>query len=260
MRRFIQYCVVLLCGSLLLTAQTPAREKPASAKDQQTDVDPLALKVLKAVTYPIRDAKTFSFRTRQIRENLGTNGQIITYFTNSEVTVARPDKLHVNFKGRGREVELFYDGGRAVLYAPGAKLFATIDAPKTLDGVLDALEKRDIYLPVKNLLESDPYQTLAPDLKTGYVIGKVQLFGKPVHQLAFSEDQAEWQLWVSGGPDPRIQMLEVIDKGRTHAPRVFVEFSDWNLSAPVRPDMFTFTPPAGATEIEFSKLRTEGRK
>ena len=195
-----------------------------------------------------------------MRENLGTNGQIITYFTNSEVTVARPDKLHVSFKGRGREVELFYNAGTAVLYSPGPKLYATISTAKTLDGVLDELEKRNLYLPVKNLLESDPYATLAPDLNTGYVIGKVDVFGKPVHQLAFTEDKAEWQLWVTGEPNPRIQMLEVIDKGRMHQPRVVVEFTDWNLNASVKPDMFTFKAPPGAREIEFSKLRTEGRK
>jgi len=253
---------MLLCGSMLLIAQTPpAREKPAKAADQKTDIDPLALKVLKAVTDPIRDAKTYSFRTRQMRENLGTNGQIITYFTNSEVTVSRPDKLHVTFKGRGgQEAELFYNAGTAVLYSPGPKLYARITTAKTLDGVLDELEKRNIYLPVKNFLESDPYAALAPDLKTGYVIGKVDVFGKPVHQLAFTEDKAEWQLWTTGEPNPRIRMLQVIDKGRTHQPRVVVEFTDWNLNATAKPDMFTFKAPAGAREIEFAELRKGMRK
>jgi hypothetical protein len=249
-----------LCGSLLLGAQPPNREKPAKAPDQQTDIDPLALKVLKAVTDPIRDAKAYSFRTRVIRENLGTNGQIITYFTKSEITVVRPDKLHVNFKGRGREVQLFYNAGQAVLYAPAQKLYARLSTAKTLDGVLDELEKRNVYLPVKNLLESDPYQTLAPDLKTGYVVGKVELYDAPAHHLAFTEDQAEWQLWVTGRPNPLIQVLEVIDKGRAHEPRIVVQFSDWNMNAKVEADMFTFRAPAGAKEIEFAKLRKEVRR
>jgi len=245
---------------MLLGAQPANREKPAKAPDKQTDVDPLALKVLKAVTDPIRDAKAYSFRTRVMRENLGTNGQIITYFTTSEITVARPDKLHVCFKGRGREVELFYNAGQVVLYAPGPKLYARLSTAKTLDGVLDALEKRNVYFPSKNLLESDPYQALAPDLKTGYVIGEVALYDTKAHHLAFTEAQAEWQLWVTGGSTPRIKVLEVINKGQTHEPRVVVQFFDWNLKANVQPDMFTFKPPAGAKEIEFSKLRKEGKK
>jgi hypothetical protein len=131
MYKVLRYCLPLLCSSLLLVAQTPTREKPTSeASDQQKDIDPLALKVLKAVTDPIRDAKTFSFRTRGIREYLGSNGQIINYFNTSDVTVSRPDKLRVDFKGRGHDVQLYNDAGKTVLYAPGPKLYAEISSPK----------------------------------------------------------------------------------------------------------------------------------
>jgi hypothetical protein len=256
MYKIAQYCLILLCSSLLLVAQTATRQKPAAHKapDKQTDIDPLALKVLKAVTDPIREAKAYSFRTRGTRENVADNGQIITYFNTSEITVERPDKLRVDFKGRGQDVQLFYNGGQAVLYAPGPKLYATVPAPKTLDGVLDALEKRDVYLPVKNLLESDPYQSLAPDLKTAYVIGKMQMFDLAVHHLAFTEENAEWQLWVTDGQSPRIQRLQVINKALPGRPRVTVEFSDWNLNASVQPDMFSFKKPTAAREIDFLSL------
>ena len=132
MYKLIQYGLLLLCTSLLLVAQTPTREKPSSdTADQQKDIDPLALKVLKAVTDPIRDAKAFSFRTRGIREYLGSNGQIITYFTTADITASRPDKLRVDFKGRGHDVQLFHDGQQTVLYAPGPKLYAVMPSAKT---------------------------------------------------------------------------------------------------------------------------------
>jgi hypothetical protein len=53
-----------------------------------------------------------------MQEFLGSHGQIITYFTNSNITVARPDKLRVDFKGRGQDVQLFYNSGQVVIYAP----------------------------------------------------------------------------------------------------------------------------------------------
>ena len=253
MRRFLQ-CMLLLCSLLLLTAQTTMREKPAEVPDQQTDVDPLALKVLKAVTDPIHNAKAYSFKTRAMREDLGSNGQIITYFTTTEIFVSRPNKLRVNFSGRGRDVQLFYDGERAVLYSPGPKLYATLQTPKSIDAALDAMEKRGLRMPVKNFVESDPYQSLAPDVRTGYVIGKVDVYGKEAHQLAFTEATAEWQLWVTGGPNPRVQKLVVIDKERSGAPRTVVEFSDWNFDAPIRAEMFSFKVPPGAKEIQMQSV------
>jgi hypothetical protein len=258
MYKTLQYCLLLLCTSLLLVGQTTTRQKPSpkppNQQQQKKDIDPLALKVLKAVTDPIRDAKAFSFQTRGIREFLGSNGQIITYFTTSNITVERPDKLRIDFKGRGQDVQLFYNSGQAVFYAPGPKLYAMVTTAKTIDGVLDEFEKRHLYLPVKNLLGSDPYKTLAPDLITGYVIGKVQMFDMPVHQLAFTEKGAEWQLWVTGEPNPRIKALEVINMALAHEPRVSVEFSDWNLNPDIRPDTFTFQRPEGAKQIDFLKF------
>jgi len=260
MNKLLQYGLLLLFSSLLLTAQTTNREKPASkAPDQQKDIDPLALRVLKAVTDPIRDTKAFSFRTRGIREYLGSNGQMITYFTTSDITVSRPDKLRVEFKGRGHHVQLFYEGGETVLYAPGPKLYAVMHSAKTLDGLLQDLEKRNVYLPAKNLLASDPYQTLVPDLKTGYVIGKVQMYDKPVHQLAFTEKDAEYQVWVTGEPNPRIQGLEVINMALAHEPRVMIEFSDWNLNPQIQADTFSFKKPADAKQIDFVQFPTQER-
>lgn len=264
MYKLIQYSLLLLCSSLLLLAQTPTqtptREKPSANKtDQQKDIDPLALKVLKAVTGPIRDAKAFSFRTRAIREYVGSNGQIISYFTTSDVTVERPDKLRIDFKGRGHDVQLYYDAGQLVLYAPGPKLFAMKQSAKTLDGVLQDLEKRNVYLPAKNFLASDPYQTLVADLKTGYVIGKVQMYGQPVHQLAFTEKDAEFQLWVTGEPNPRIQGLEVINMALGHEPRVMIEFSDWNLSPQIQAGTFSFNKPADAKQIDFLQFSKQER-
>jgi len=262
MYKSLQYGLLLLCSSLLLTGQTTVRPKPAPkpTNQPQTDVDPLALKVLKAVTDPIRDAKAFSFKTRVMREYVGSNGQIITYFNTSHITLERPDKLRVDFKGRGQDVQLFYNSGQAVLYAPGPKLYTMFTTAKTIDGVLDELEKRHLYMPVKNLLWSDPYKSLAPDLKTRYVIGKVQMFDMPVHQLAFTEKDAEWQLWVTGEPDPRIKGLEVINMALGREPRVIVEFSDWNLNPDITPETFSFNKPEGAKQIDFLHFPKPGKE
>jgi hypothetical protein len=259
MYKLLRYGFLLLCSSLLLVAQTTTREKPGSDTPDQKDIDPLALKVLKAVTDPIRDAKAFSFRTRAIREYLGSNGQMITYFTTSDVTVSRPDKLRVDFKGRGHDVQLYHDGKQTVLYAPVPKLYAVIPSAKTLDDVLQDLEKRNVDLPGRNLLASDPYQTLVPDIKTGYVVGQVQMFDKTVHQLAFTEKDAEYQLWVTGAPNPRVQALQVINMAVAREPRVIIEYSDWNLNPQIQADTFSFKKPADAKQIDFLQFPKQER-
>jgi hypothetical protein len=232
-----------------------AQDKTAKAHSATKDIDPLALQVLKAATEPIHEAQNFSFRALVSTEQLGTNGQMITLFHLSDVTVQRPDKLHLDFLGRGQKVQLFYNAGETVLYTPESKLFTTISTPKTIDATLDDLQKRDVFIPVRNFLESDPYASLTAGLQTGYVIGKVMLFDQPVHQLAFTDAKAEWQLWVVGGEHPQIRRLEVIDKTQEGHPRIVVDFLNWNLNPSPNTDLFTFKKPSDATEIEVLKAK-----
>jgi hypothetical protein len=246
----------LLCvASVLLSisfvqAQSAAGTEPEAKGAGGKDIDTLALQVLKAATDPIRQSQSYSFHALVSREHLGTNGQVITLFNLSDVTVQRPDKLHVDFRGKGKEVEFFYNAGQAVLYTPEEKLYTPISTPNTIDATLDALEKRDVFIPIRNFLQSDPYQSLTDGLLTGYVIGKVMLFDQTVHQLAFTEKDAEWQLWVIGGDQPRVRRLQVIDKTKPEHPRIIVDFLDWDLNVTPNADLFSFKKPDDAKEIE----------
>jgi hypothetical protein len=256
MKQRIAILIALL--SLTLAAVAQHSSSNSGTSKQAKDIDPLALQVLKAATDPLHSAKTFSFKALVSREHVGSNGQLITLFHLSAITMQRPDKLHVNFRGKGQEVELFYDAGHSVLFTPEAKLYTTVSSPTTVDAALDALEKKDVFLPVRNFLESDPYQSLTKDLTTAYVIGQVMLFDQPVHQLAFTEPGADWQLWVVGGEKPIIRRLEVVDKTIPSHPRIIVDFLDWNLEANVSEDQFAFTKPPDAKEIQL--LRDVAKK
>jgi hypothetical protein len=237
-----RFCALAFAALWLSTchAQQPGTPKSPAAKD----IDPLALRVLRAATDPLKGAKTFSFRALVSRETLGSNGQIVTLFHLSEVTVQRPDKLRL---------QLYYNAGNAVLYTPEEKLYALIPAAKTIDAALENLEKKNVFIPIRNFLSSDPYRSLSDDLMTGYVVGQVMLFDEPVHHLAFTEPYAEWQLWVIGGEHPRVRRLEVVDKSKPGHPRMVVDFLDWNMQAQPSPDFFTFEKPSDAKQIELLK-------
>lgn len=243
---------ILLVLGFGLSSQSQDSATPKSS-NKQKDIDPLALRVLKAATDPLLEAKSYSFRALVSRESMGTNGQVITLFNLSEVTVQRPDKLHVEFRGRGKNVQLFYNAGQCVLFTPEAKLYTALPCPKTIDATLDDLDKRDVFIPIRNFLESDPYQSLTDNLVTGYVVGQIMLFDEPVHHLAFTEPDAEWQLWVVGGDKPRIRRLQVVDNSKPGHPRIVVDFLDWNLDVNPSPDLFTFSKPSDAKEIGLLK-------
>jgi hypothetical protein len=252
MNKFVAACILSLTLACGLVAQSKAPQKSTK------DIDPLALQIVKAAVDPIKDAKSFSFRALVSQDQLGTNGQIITAFHTGEITLQRPNKLHVHFRGRGEPVELFFDGsGKTVLYSPSAKFYTTVSSPTSIDAMLDAIAKRGLNVATRNFLESDPYQSLTDSLVTAYAVGTMDLFDKKVYHLAFTEPGAEWQLWVVDEERPTVRRLEVIDTSKPHHPRTTVDFFDWDFSPTTSDDMFTFSKPPDAREIEMLKLTSE---
>jgi hypothetical protein len=228
----------------------PAQDKMAASAPVK-DVDPLAMRVLKAVSDPLQQAQAFSFTALVGEEDLASNGQLITSFHAIQVTVQRPDKIHVVFKGSGQRVDYYNSGGSAFLYAPDAKLYVTLPGKGSIDASLDALRARDIDVPIGPFLRSNFYALAENAVNTAYVIGRVKIFDQDVHQLAFTSDDADYQIWVTGGDAPRFVRTEIVNKNIEGTPRTTIQFLDWDLNPTVSADDFTFTRPADAHEIEF---------
>ncbi len=258
----------LLLILLLSFAAWAARSYPAHAHEgaqseaATKDVDPLALDVLRAVTQPIEQAQSFSFRALVSEEDMGTDGQIITFFHTVDVTVQRPDKIRLVFKGMGQQVEFYGDDASVTMYAPGAKLYTTLPTKKTLDETLADLREKGVDMPIGPFLRSDLYEMVSKSVMTGYVIGRVNVFDDELHQLAFTAPDADFQLWVKGGPNPRIVRSEVISKKLDGKPRTIIQFLDWDLTPKVDADEFKFSKPADAHEISMlsAELQPGGRE
>jgi hypothetical protein len=235
----------------LLAASLPAQSTQKAQPEQEVtkDVDPLSLDVLRAVAQPVEQAQTFSFRALVGEEELATNGQIITLFHTIDVTVQRPDKIHMIFRGRGQRVDFYGENGTLTRYSPDVKLYTITPAKSTIDATIADLNAKDVDFPVGPFIRSDFYDIAAKAIITGYVIGRVKVYDQDVHQLAFTAKDADWQLWVTGGEKPRFVRAEIVNKDLEGKPRTDIQFLDWNLNPTIAADEFTFTKPADAVEI-----------
>jgi hypothetical protein len=247
----IRYAGVLLLLSALSVCSFAQDKSGAKSKTTETkDVDPLALDVLKAVTQPIEQAQAFSFKALVSEEQLATDGQVVTFFHTTEITVQRPDKTHLIYKGRGERVDFYSTNGSITMYAPDTKLYTTIPAKATIDDNLADITTQGIDMPVGPFLSSHLYELATKNLITGYVIGRVKVYDQEVHQLAFTSPDVDWQLWVTGGESPRIVRAETVNKKLEGEPRTIVQFLDWNLNPTVSADEFAPAKPADAQRID----------
>jgi hypothetical protein len=233
------------------TAFGEEQTAPAQVKEKH------ALDLLKRMSDKLADAKSFSFRSRSTVEAPGGTGQLLNFFAQNEVAVVRPNKLDAKVRGDAPPFDFYYDGSKMTVYAPTQKLYATTEAPKTIDEMLPfAAKKAGILLPFADVLYSDPYAVLTKDLTSAFYAGSSSIHGERCEHVAFASPGIQWQIWINHKTAlPCLLMGAMLDV--QGAPRFAVEYSDWKLNPKLGHERFALAKPAGAGVMEFGTMAHE---
>jgi hypothetical protein len=217
----------------------------APATPPAVELEPMALGILKGASEKLAAAETLSFKAVASEESPSRLGPALVYYTTSEVTLQRPDKLRVLSPGDGPRNEFYYDGKTMTAYSPGDDMVATTGAPTTVDAMLDAaFTKAQIYFPFEDLLVADPYKDVVDGLRVAFYVGQsVSVGGTKTYIVAYANDHVFVQAWI--GVDDRLpRRLQAVYRGDPLQMRHSVNLSDWKLDGPVQRG--AFTPPEKA--------------
>jgi hypothetical protein len=177
---------------------------------------------------------------------------MLDFFNASRIVVSRPNQVRVDTKGDLHDASLWYDGKIVTIYSEKTSFYGQTPAPASIDETLQMLMDRfQTPLPVAGFLVKDPYARMMDGVKTALDAGTAQVDGATCRHLAFTEEEADWQLWIEEGAKPLPRRIAVTYKKVEGAPRVVTSMSDWNLSPVIPPAEFVFLPPAGASKIDW---------
>lgn len=240
-------------------AITVEKDRPLSiAASPQTNLEPKAVEVLKAMSDRLAAAKTLKFTAVTTYENPSRLGPALAYHTLANVTLQRPNKLQVLSPGDGPASEFYYNGKTLVAFAPTENLVAIADAPGTIDEALKfAYETAAIYFPFTDFLVANPYGDIAGDLKTAFYIGQSQVIdGTITDMIAIATENVFAQVWI-GAEDKLPRMIRAVYRDDPSRLRHQVEFSNWQLDTAIPPDTFGSTRANGAKPIPFKRPEPE---
>jgi hypothetical protein len=240
--------MALLAGVQCVAAPAAAAAQPVARPTRLApaiELEPRALNILKGASAKLAAARTLSFKAVASEESPSRLGPALTYFTTSEVTLSRPDKLRVLSPGDGPRNEFYYDGKTIAAYSPGDNMVATASAPAAVDAMLeDAFKKAQIYFPFEDLLVSDPYKDIADGLRVAFFVGEsMSVGGVRTYIVAYANDHVFVQAWI-GVEDRLPRRLQAVYRGDPLQLRHSVELSDWKLDAAVPPGSFTLPEKA----------------
>jgi hypothetical protein len=209
-----------------------------------------AKSLLKAMSDYLAAQKAISFDYDSNLEIVTTQQQKVALVSSGTLTLNRPDKLHATRTGGFSNVEMVFDGKTLTLLGKNKNLYAQIDAPGTIDQLVDVL--RDKYhrpVPAGDLLMSDPYKELMPEVKDAKDLGSGVIHGVECDHLAFRTNEVDWQIWIAQGARPYPCRYVVTSKKVTGWPQYTLDIWAWKAGAEVASDGFKLDLPAGAKKL-----------
>jgi hypothetical protein len=184
MKQFLSISVAAFTLAMSLAAATPASADETEAKA-----------LLKAMSDYLAAQQAISFSYDSNFEVISKDKQKLQVAASGKIDMSRPDKLRATRKGGFANVEMVLDGKTFTILGKDANVYDQVEAPGTIDQMVD--EIRDKYhksVPGADLLLSNVYDALMPDVVDVKDLGSGVIDGKECNHLAFRTKELDWQI------------------------------------------------------------------
>lgn len=218
-------------------------------------IDAAATERLRESTSYLFGLQQFALHSKTSIEVVMLTGQKIQFDDAISATVQRPNKFYAARKGEIMNQELFYDGATLTLVDTDHRYHATVDAPDTLEGMLDfARESLNIVAPAGDFIYSNAFDILMQGVQSGFVVGSAVIEGVVCDHLAFSAPGTDLQIWIQQGDKPLLRKVIITSRDIVNAPQFTLVIENWDLAPDISDDRFNFKPSGETYEIDFIQL------
>lgn len=221
------------------------------ANDNRTDIDPDAVKIIKALGEQSRQTKYAKIKVFDTMEEIQESGRMIQYSHVRNAVISKPDKLWLQSAGDRSNTTMWKDKTLFTLLDGNDNIYVQLDAPGTIEQTVDMIyEKYGISTPLADMLSSDIYEVLMGRVKTCSYLGLHHAGEAVCHHIAATQDDIDWQIWIDQGAEPIIHKIVIVYKQLPGSPRYSAVLAEHTKLDTVPDATFTFQPPPGVEKIQ----------
>jgi hypothetical protein len=194
--------------------------------------------------------KAVSFDYDSNLEVVSTDNQKVGLASSGKMTLNRPDKLHGTRTGGFADIEFAFDGKTLTFLGKNANAYAQVEASGTIDQLIDML--RDKYhrpVPGADLLMSNIYDQLEPEVKDTKDLGAGVIAGVECDHLAFRTSDVDWQIWIAQGDRPYPCRYVITSPKVAASPQYTIDIRSWKTGNDVATDSFSLQLPKDAKKV-----------
>jgi hypothetical protein len=235
-------CSMMLRAGAFLLLALPAFSQASANEDD-------AKQIFKAMSDYLASQKTVSATFDSAVEVITPAMEKIQFASSGTLLMSRPEAIKATRTGGYSDVEMVFDGKTVTIFGKNINGYAEIDAPGSVDDLIDTLRDRGLAIPGADLLLSNVYDTLIGDVLEAKYIGHGVVGGVECDHLAFRNQETDWQLWIERGDNPIPRKYVITTKSMGAAPQYTLTIHDWKTDVEMSATDFSFTPPEGAKQL-----------
>ncbi|MGH2415933.1 MAG: DUF2092 domain-containing protein [Microcystaceae cyanobacterium] len=225
---------------------TPSPTSLPSIRLKTTD------ELLNQVCNFLKAQQSFTVEMDVTYDNVLESGEKVQYSAYQKVWVRKPDRLRSDYIGDERQTRFYYDGKSFTLLTPDLNVYATKEAPSSLDEVVGNIEDNyGITIPMSNLVVSNPCTVIQSEFQKSLFVGTDMVNRVESYHILLVGQDRDAQIWIGKGEPPLLLKAIITYKNLPSSPQYTALFSDWNFNPSIPDNTFIFTPPEGALVIEF---------
>jgi len=237
--------------ALATTAGSAAADKTTTGTPEEN-----AKRLVKAMSDYMAAQKAISFDYDTVLEVVTKENQKLGLASSGSLRLNRPDKIHATRTGGFANVEYAFNGTTLTMLGKNQNVYAQADAPGTLDQLVDQLrDKFHRPIPGADLLMSNVYDQLMPEVVDAKDLGSGVIRGVECDHLAFRTKDVDWEIWIAQGGRPYPCRYVVTSTQVNRAPQYTIDVKGWKTGAQVASDTFTLKIPANARKVSAGELK-----
>ena len=248
--------ILAAIGFALMAACTSAAIAADESKTAAAD-KPTADTILKGMSDKLGAARQFSFKaTREISASVAEQHNLQAK-SDVEVTVQRPNSVAGTSTNADTTRRLYFDGKNLTVVDGKENTYSVTPMKASLDTLpVQLATKYGFVPPLADFVISNPYKDMKFRAHSISYAG-TDTTGSPAvecHHLKLSGKIADSDLWIAVSDNLPRKMTAKVKGGNGAGTDLDIEFTEWNMDAPVTAETFVFTPPADSQKIPMVTL------
>jgi hypothetical protein len=235
-----------------VTTAVAAAAQPSTAEPIR---DEAALEVIDRFSDFLDAQQTMRLTLLDSIDEWDERGLLVQRHHRRELFVQRPDKLRIDVQGDLETERAIFDGKTFTFFLPKENAVGRIDAPGSIDELLDLLANDyGIRRPTLELAHTGIAARVRERAASVHYVGLASVNGNFAHQILIEGERASYQLWIAADGDPILRRMVVRYKTLEGQPRYTMTVVGTRFGEPFGEDAFTMTIPEGASVLPMQKL------